>query len=108
MTKDVKMQLAMLLAPVLAATAPLLVWKASKQAKGQPPAHVTATSSLSKNEKGACREVIEQAFQLGWEDSQHDLAKALVIGRERLPEAKRAYERSCEAAVTRDETWSLR
>ena len=108
MTKEVKMQLAMLLAPVLAATAPIMVWKASKQAKGQPPAHVTATSSLSKNEKGSCREVIEQALQLGWEDSHHDLARALAIGRERLPEAKRAYERSCEAAVTHDETRTLR
>jgi len=108
MTKEVKMQLAMLLAPVLAATAPLMVWIASKKTKGQSLAHVTATSSLSRNEKGSCREVIEQAFQLGWEESHHDLAKALVIGRERLPEAKRAYERSCEAAVTHDETRTLR
>ena len=70
----------------------------SEQAKAGPTIHV-AEGMLSPDEKKSCRAVIQQALVLGWEDSHHDLGKALVIGRERLPEAQRAYEKSCEAAV---------
>ena len=58
-----------------------------------------ATSIPSSVEKNSCRAIIQQALALEWEDSHHDLAKALAIDRDRLSEAQRAYERTCEAAV---------
>jgi hypothetical protein len=73
---------------------------ASKLASVQPSVY-PATRMPSPDDKKSCREVIQQALTLGWDDSHNDLAKALVIGRARLPVEKRAYERSCEAVVAR-------
>jgi hypothetical protein len=72
----------------------------SKLASVQPLVYPAARMP-SPDEKKSCHEVIQQALTLGWDDSHNDLAKALVIGRARLPVEKRAYEKSCEAAVTR-------
>jgi hypothetical protein len=98
MTKHVQMLFGMMLALVMAAVGAFLSSRASKVAKVQPSVHAAARM-LSPDEKKSCRAVIQQTLVLGWEDSHHDLAKALAIGRERLPETQRAYERSCEAAV---------
>jgi hypothetical protein len=72
----------------------------SKLVSVQPSVYPAARMP-SPNDKKSCREVIQQALTLGWDDSHNDLAKALVIGRARLPVEKRAYEKSCEAAVAR-------
>ena len=98
MRKELNWLLPMALALAMAGAVAYKSLKISQQAKAQasPPA---TTGIVSTNAKQSCREVIQQALVLGWEDSHNDLAKALALGRERLPKAQRAYERSCEAAV---------
>jgi hypothetical protein len=100
MTKPVQVRVAMLFALVLGIVGALVTWRASKLASVQPSIYPAARMP-SADDKKSCREVIQQALTLGWDDSHNDLAKALVIGRARLPVEKRAYEKSCEAAVTR-------
>jgi hypothetical protein len=90
----------MLFALVMGIVGALVTWRASKLASVQPTGY-PAAGIPSPHEKKSCREVIQQALTLGWDESHNDLAKALVIGRARLPVEKRAYEKSCEAAVTR-------
>jgi hypothetical protein len=97
MSKETKILLALVLAAGLIAF--FMGLRTSEPAEAQLSVHAASGSSLSADEKQLCREVIQQVLALGWEDSHHDLAKALAIGRERLPEAQRAYEKSCEAAV---------
>ena len=98
MRKELKLLLPMALAMAMAGAVAYRSFKISMQVKALPQAHAAA-GMLSRDTKQSCRDVIQQALLLGWEDGHHDLAKALAIGRERLPEAQRAYERSCEAAV---------
>jgi hypothetical protein len=90
----------MLLALVMGVVGASVTWRVSRLA-GEQPSVYPAARIPSADDKKSCREVIQQALTLGWDDSHHDLAKALVIGRARLPVEKRAYEKSCEAAVTR-------
>lgn len=99
MRKELKLLLPMALALAMAGAVAYKSLKLSEQVKALPAIHTAARMLSTDDEKKGCRAVIQQALALGWEDSHHDLAKALAIGRERLPEAQRAYERSCEAAV---------
>jgi hypothetical protein len=97
MTKPAQLRVAMLFALVMGIVGALVTWKlASVRPLVYPAARIP-----SADDKKSCHEVIQQALTLGWDDSHNDLAKALVIGRARLPVEKRAYEKSCEAAVTR-------
>jgi hypothetical protein len=98
MTKPVQLRVAMLFALVMGIVGALVTSRASRLASVQPSVYPAARMS-SPDEKKSCREVIQQALTLGWDDSHNDLAKALVIGRARLPVEKRAYESSCEATV---------
>ena len=94
MTKPVRLMLFALVMGIVAA------FLTSKLASVRPLVYPAARMP-SPDEKKSCHEVIQQALTLGWDDSHNDLAKALAIGRARLPVEKRAYEKSCEAAVTR-------
>lgn len=100
MRQELKLLLPMALALAMAGTVAYKSLKISKQAKAQP-SFPASPGIVSTNAKQSCREVIQKALALGWEDSHRDLAKALEIGRERLPQAQRVYEKSCEAEVTR-------
>ena len=96
MRKELKLLLPMVLGLAMAGFAAYKAFRMSEQAKALPSARAAARM-LSPDEKHSCRAVIQKALALGWEDSHNDLAKALAIGRARLPEVQRAYERICEA-----------